>query len=109
MNPGLLNKRLKIYKNQRTVNESGFEIDSLILVNEFWSSVRSLSNREVFQNNENLITEDILIAKIRYRTNIDNSCIVEFKGQNYNIISIDCYDFKKDYMQLRLKRVVQGG
>lgn len=106
MNPGKLNQRIKIYKQAQGYDDYGEPIDSKELVHECWSSVRNKSGTEQFKA-VTPFSKVVTSFLIRYTKKlIDTTMKIDFKGEEYNIIYVDNYNFSNEYIEITAEKVV---
>lgn len=106
MNPGKLNKRIKIYKQVKTRDEYGEPINEKKLIHPCWASVKNKSGREQFQANTPF-AKTVTSFLIRYtKKSIDTTMTIEFQGEEYNIVYVDNYNFSNEWIEITAEKVV---
>jgi len=106
MNPGRLNKRIAIFKNASGYDEYGEPLDGKDVVHECWSSIRNKSGKEQFQA-DTPFAKVVTSFLIRYTSKtIDTTMKVEFKGDIYDIVYVDNYNFKNQWIEITAEKVV---
>lgn len=106
MNPGKLNQRLKIYKTGVGYDDYGEPLDTPVTVHKCWSSVRNKSGKEQFETNIPF-SKTVTSFLIRYTKKvIDTTMKVNFKGEEYNIIYVDNYNFSNEWIEITAEKVV---
>ena len=86
-NPGLLNKRIKIYEPADTTNSGGFDSTTPKLLATVWGQVAPLRGREYYEHDKTR-DENLVKIVIRYRKDLQECYTVEAGGHTYNINSI---------------------
>lgn len=106
INPGRLNKRIKIIKNAPGYDDYGEPIDDIEVVHECWSSVRNKSGTEQFKS-VTPFSKVVTSFLIRYtKKSIDTSMKIDFKGAIYNITYVDNYNFSNEWIELTAEKVI---
>lgn len=87
-NVGLFKHKINVYKYKNVINENGFSVKEKILIASLRCKVDQLNGKELYKlDRTNTITTKKFTC--RYNKNIDNSCFITYKDQNYNIFYID--------------------
>lgn len=105
MNIGKMNKRITIYKNNSTYDDYGEPTDDKVIVHECWASVKNKSGTEQFQAStpfSKVITSFLIRCT---KKNIDTTMKIDFKGEEYNIIYVDNYNFSNDFIEITTEQV----
>lgn len=106
INPGRLNKRILIFKEDPTATDDyGEPTNTPIEVHKCWASVKNKSGKEQFQANTPF-AKTITSFLIRYtKKTIDTTMKIDFKGEKYNIIYVDNYNFSNEYIEITAELV----
>lgn len=116
INPGRLNKKIKIYKQTNSHDDYGEPIDDKDLIHECWASVRNKSGKEQFET-VTPYAKTITSFLIRYtKKNIDTTMTIEFckrdiksdrrkQDSTYNIVYVDNYNFSNEWIEITAERV----
>jgi SPP1 family predicted phage head-tail adaptor len=106
MNPGLLNKRVTILKQDDSSNSYG-EIENIwIDVVTIWGNVRTLTGRALFQANQ-VHTETTSKVIIRYRKDIGANMRIRFGERILEIIAPPInMNEENRYLELSCKEVI---
>ena len=105
MNPGNLNQRIKIYKPDSSYDDYGEPVATKTLVHSCCASVKNKSGREQFAA-ATPYAKTVTSFLIRYtKTVIDRTMTVNFKGEEYNIVLVDNYNFSNKYIEITAEKV----
>ena len=105
INPGRLNKKIKIYKQADSHDDYGEPVNEKKLVHGCWASVRNKSGKEQFET-VTPYAKTITSFLIRYtKKNIDTTMTIEFQDSTYNIIYVDNYNFSNEWIEITAERV----
>ena len=106
MNPGRLNQRILIYKAGEGYDDYGDPLDTKENVHECWASVRNRSGKEQFQASTPF-AKVVTSFLIRYTSKlIDTTMKIEFKGEEYNIIYVDNFNFSNEWIEITAEKVM---
>lgn len=106
INPGKLNQRIEIFKIVGSRDEYGEPITTKKTIHECWSSVKNKSGKEQFQA-VTPFAKVVTSFLIRYtKKAIDTTMKINFKGEEYNIIYVDNYNFSNEWIELTAEKVV---
>lgn len=108
VNPGRLNKKIIIFKTKGR-DDYGDPLDDREIIHECWASVKNKSGTEQFKS-VTPFSKVITSFLIRYtKKTIDASMKIEFKGEEYNIIYVDNYNFENKWIEITAEKVVRYG
>lgn len=106
INPGRLDKRIKIFKTGTGYDDYGEPLDTPVIVYECWASVRNKSGKEQFEATTPF-AKTVTSFLIRYTKKIiDTTMKIDFKTENYNIIYVDNYNFSNEWIEITAEKVV---
>lgn len=107
MNPGNLNKRIEIYKiNGTEQNDYGEILKGKTTIHTCWASVKNKNGKEQFQGNTPF-AKTVTSFLIRYtKKTIDTTMEIEFNGDIYNIVYIDNYNFRNQWLEITAEKVI---
>ena len=107
MNPGMLNKKIKISKHPLVPDGAGGfqESDSLDTVAVVWANINPLRGREYVQAQQDRaeITHKVTL---RYRKDIDRACILDYENRKFEIMHIINIQEKNRYLELMCKEQI---
>ena len=87
MKAGKLDRKIKIESRVETQNDYGEAVISYVLLAEVWAEVLPLSGREFFTAAQT-VPEVQLKIRIRYRTDVNETCRIVYNNVNYDIAYI---------------------
>lgn len=99
VNPGELDKKIKIIKATESKNDNGFLSLSREVFKKPWASVSQKSANESFKANSELATSQKRFL-IRYIPGITYDMIIEYNAQEYDIKYIHDYEDKHEYVEI---------
>ncbi|WP_350343225.1 phage head closure protein [Proteinivorax tanatarense] len=108
MKIGDLRHRITFQKKITTVNENGFEVETMEDVKTVWAYVSHLHGREFYQAAQ-VQAEHTVKFTIRYIPKLDPSMEILFRDKRYNIIAIDNIKYRNKWVEIRAQEVVQSG
>ena len=105
INPGRLDKKIKIFKAGTGYDDYGEPLDTPEIVHECWASVRNKSGTEQFQTNIPY-AKTITSFLIRYTKKvIDTTMKIDFIDEVYNIVYVDNYNFSNEWIEITAEKV----
>lgn len=108
MNPGELRHRITLQRLTTTTNENGFEMEEWTDVKTVWASITNLHGREYYEAAA-VQAEQTVKFTVRYLKDLDTSMRILFKGNQYNITSIDNIKYENRYMEIKAMEVDLSG
>lgn len=99
INIGKLNKRLSFKKLVDVTDEMGQNKKKLAKICEVWGSLYPVRGMEFYeiQKIQGKITHK---CYIRYRTDIDSNCFIEYQGKTYSIESVIDVDLSHKILEI---------
>jgi len=105
LNPGDLDKRIKIFKIGSGFDDYGEPLDIKTQIHDCWASVKNKSGTEQFKSVAPF-SKTVTSFLIRYaKKNIDTTMKIDFKGEIYNIIYVDNYNFSNEWVEITAEKV----
>lgn len=106
-NPGELRTQIGLYKRTVTDDAGGFQQVTKTKLADVWCKWQNVHGSEVWAA-ESLNAVQPATVWLRYRSDIDPTCLV-YKGSLwYEIVSIDNVGDRDEYMELKVQRVTEG-
>lgn len=104
MQIGELNHRITFQVLAVLINENGFETESWIDYKEVWAKAENLRGREYFEAAA-VHAENTIKFTIRYLDSINTTMRILFKGNQYNITSIDNIKYGNKFIEIKALEV----
>lgn len=105
MNPGKLNQKISIFKTKPGTDDYGEPLDTKEQVHDCWASVKNKSGTEQFAS-VSPFSRKVTSFLIRYTKKIiDNTMKIDFKGEIYNIVYVDNYNFSNEWIEIMAELV----
>jgi len=92
--PGQLRWRISLYSQTKSVDNSGQEVLTPVLIAAVWADYKAKVGTERYTSDV-LATEYDATFLIRWRTDIDDTVTLSFENKTYNILSIDEVGFRE--------------
>lgn len=102
----VLNQRIKIYEKQSFKNAYGEQQKTQnILIAEVFARAKMLNSSEIIKQKSEF---DALLLEfiIRFNANLKSDFFIEYKGKDYEIISILNLDEKQKYQKITAKALL---
>ena len=103
--PGEMNERIQIIRETRTSDGAGGQTLSLTTLASVWAHVRPRSGREM-ERFDRVNASAMYLFVIRYRTDVEESDRVLWKGEYYNIRYIAQGTGRALYLEIDAERGV---
>lgn len=98
----LKDKKIEIQETQYVSDKYGNRKQQLVTVATVWAYFRQLSGDEIYRVTTQ--TEETVLFRINYRTDITTSHVIKYKNTLYNITRVDVYEGYKSDLTLYCKR-----
>ncbi len=106
MDPGKLNKRIKIKEPSPKKDSDGFKTKSEPkVIFTTWAAAYPLKGKE-FWNAKTTHSKKVMKFICRYRKGVDEDMIVEYKDVDYEIIDVINVDEANKYLQILAEKVM---
>ncbi len=107
INPGILNKKIKIVKYELEKDPDGFEERREIPVLTAWAQVTNISGTEILRSDS-----DFSKVKTRFlirtpKIALDKDMEIKFGQNAYNIVYINDYSYDRRYTEIMTELVVK--
>jgi SPP1 family predicted phage head-tail adaptor len=100
----LKDKKIEILAVATAKDPEGFTVETLTpIAPPLWAYYRQLSGKEVYAAQSVQATEEVLFV-VNYRDDITTRHIVRFRGVEYDITRVDCFEGYKQDLTLYAKR-----
>lgn len=99
MNPGELNRRIKIQTLTSTVNVNGFAVENWTDLKTVWAKIQNLHGSEFFQAQQ-VNSKATCKFTIRYVKDLDTSMRIVYENKNYNILYVDDIRAEHTYIEM---------
>lgn len=106
-NPGELNVSVTLQNRVTTADAGGFQIQSWTNIATVWAKWRNVHGSEAWQA-QSIGAEGAATVTIRYRSDVDETCVVLKGSERYEIVSMDDIQEHNEYIELRVRRVREG-
>ena len=106
-NPGELNKLVTLKTRSSTVDPGGFQKEALTTLAVVWAKWVGLHGSEAWAANS-VNAQRAATVMIRYRADVDETCLITLDGLNYEIISMDDIQQHHEYIELKLSLIRSG-
>jgi SPP1 family predicted phage head-tail adaptor len=103
INFGRYNSVIEFYVKTQTKDEFNDTTETLVLLTSKRSRVLNKSTTVTQDNTPS--TVEVIEAKIRYQSDIDNNMILRFKGVDYEIKSVVDYDHTRKELTITAVKV----
>jgi len=103
--PGEMNERIQIIRETRTSDGAGGQTLSLTTLASVWAHVRPRSGREM-ERFDRVNASAMYLFVIRYRTDVEESDRILWKGEYYNIRYIAQGTGRALYLEIDAERGV---
>lgn len=106
VNPGELDKRIKIISTTATEDDDGYHTETETVERTCWAKLSRTSGTELAKNNADFSNVKCRFL-IRYAAGIDRKMIVRYSRSDYEIVYVNDYDDKHEYIELWCERMTQ--
>lgn len=106
-NPGEMRTRVTIKTRSVTDGLGGFQTPTLVTLASMWARWVGVHGSEAWAASSVGAVQAATVL-IRYRDDIDTTCVVVLNGNNYEITSIDDIQQRHEYLELKVQRMVPG-
>ena len=105
-NPGEL--RTSILLKRRSITKTaGFQSVTPVTVATVWAKWTNAHGSEVWAAQAVQAVQPATVL-IRYRSDVDTTCLVEKGGQDWEVVSVDNIQERNEYLELKVKLVTAG-
>lgn len=105
-NPGEMRTQIKL-KRRSITKASGFQSITPVIVATVWAKWVNVHGSEVWAAQAAQVKEAATVL-IRYREDVDTTCIIEKGGQDWEVVSVDNIQERNEYLEIKVKLVTAG-
>lgn len=98
----LKDKKIEIQESRYVTDKYGNRIKQTVTIATVWAYFRQLSGDEIYRVTTQ--TEETVMFRINYRSDITTSHVIKYKDTLYNITRVDVYEGYKRDLTLYCKR-----
>src|SRR5512139_3510920 len=106
-NPGELRTRITLGTRTVTTGTGGFQTTTFATFATVWARWTNVHGQETWQA-EALGASKPATVLIRYNSSLDETCLVQKGSDVYEIVSIDNIGDRSEYMELKLRLMVES-
>ena len=106
-NPGELNIQVTLKRRSSTVDPGGFQKEALTTLAVVWAKWIGVHGSEAWAANSVNALRAATVT-IRYRADVDETCLVTLDGLDYEIVSMDDIQQHHEYIELKLQLIRSG-
>lgn len=106
-NPGELRTAITLYSRSVTTGTGGFRVPGRTKIADVWARWENVHGSEVWAADAQQ-AEQAATVVIRYRSGLDLTCVVGKGTEYYEIVSMDDVRNLHRYIELKVKRLVDG-
>lgn len=106
VNPGDLNKRIRIQRFERVRDADGYYSEDWVTVHTVWAQFSRLSGTEASQRGADYARVQVRFL-IRAREDIDRKMAVLYRGERYEIEYLNDYGDRHEYLEILAGRSTQ--
>jgi SPP1 family predicted phage head-tail adaptor len=106
-NPGEIRTKVTLKSRGVTSGTGGFQTPTLTTIAVVWAKWVTVHGSEAWAANAvNAVRAATVL--IRYRDDIDETCVVVLAGENYEITSMDDIQQRHEYIEMKVQLVKSG-
>ena len=106
-NPGPIRTRVTLKSRSVVTDPGGFEKEALIPIAIVWARWIGVHGVEAWAaNSANALRAATVL--IRYRSDVDETCLVVLDSLNYSIVSMDDIQHRHEYLELKVQLIRSG-
>lgn len=98
----LKDKKIEIMESRYVTDRYGNHIKETVTIATVWAYFRQLSGDEIYRVTTQ--TEETVMFRINYRSDITTAHVIRYKGTLYNITRVDVYEGYKSDLTLYCKK-----
>ena len=106
-NPGEMRTRITLKSRTVTLGTGGFQTSTSTTIAAVWAKWVGVHGSEAWAANTVNATRAATVL-IRYRDDVDETCMVVLDGENYEIVSMDDIQQRHEYIELKVQLIKSG-
>lgn len=106
-NPGELRTQIQLCQRTTTSGAGGFVTSSYTILATVWAKWSNIHGDEVWQAAA-LNSSKPATVLIRYDSRLDETCLVKYGSDVYEIVSMDNIGERNDYIEMKVRLMVEG-
>lgn len=106
-NPGEMRTKITLQSRTVAVGTGGFQTSTLTTIASVWAKWVGVHGSEAWAANS-VNAQRSATVLIRYRDDIDETCVLVLDGENYEIVSMDDIQQRHEYIELKVQLVKSG-
>jgi SPP1 family predicted phage head-tail adaptor len=106
-NPGELSTKITLQKQTVSQQAGGFDVPNYITIADAWARWTNVHGSEVWAS-QAVQAKAPATVLIRYRADVDLTCVLLLDGKVYEIISIDDIQNRHEYQEIKCVYVRSG-
>ena len=107
-NPGELRQKISLFQSSVTVDAGGAQmLDKGSKIADVWARWINAHGSEVWTASMSGAIQPATVL-IRWRSDVDETCLVEKNGVQFEIVSMDNIRERNEYLELKVKRLVKN-
>ena len=106
-NPGELRTRVTLKRRSVITDPGGFQTPTLTTIDTVWARWVGVHGSEAWAANTVNATRGATVL-IRYRSDVDETCLVSLDSLDYEIVSMDDIYQRHEYIELKLELIRSG-
>jgi SPP1 family predicted phage head-tail adaptor len=107
INPGEFRTEVTLKRRSATVDPGGFQKQSLTTIAIAWAKWVGVHGSEAWAANSSNALRAATVT-IRYRPDIDETCVISVDGDDYDIVSMDDLQHRHEYIEFKLQLIRSG-
>lgn len=105
-NPGELRTKVTLLRRSIATDSGGFQTAVMETIANVWAMWENVHGQEVWA--AAVHAQQAATVLVRYRSDLDETCYVRKGSMVYEIVSLDNIRERGEYIELKVKRFVEG-
>lgn len=107
INPGELRTPIILLRREMTDHPGGFKVQATKVIGQAWARWQNVHGVEAWTTSTQQAQQAATVL-LRYRPDVDTTCLVQRGPDVYEIVSLDNIMERGEYLELEVKRLVEG-